>query len=511
MRAYPALRGLSQSRTLPPPVGGWDTREALADMPPENAVILDNWFPGTDKNTLRRGYSSWATGMSGAVESLLSYTALTGVGKMFAANGGNIYDVSASGAVGAAVLTGLSNNRWQSVQIGTAGGQFLFMVNGADAPEIFDGTSWSTSPAVTGPTAANLIWCNLHQRRMWFGEKNSLSAWYLPVNTIGGAASEFPLAGLADLGGYIMAMGTWSRDSGAGADDVAVFLTSEGQAIVYAGTDPSSVDTWSLIGVFRIGRPIGRRCMVKAGADLIMVTQDGFVLASTILVSDRAVTDAVAISAQINKAVNDAVRASGTNFGWQPLIYPKGTMLMFNIPISNTVSHQYVFNTITKAPCRFTGANARCWGLVGDVAFFGGADGKVYKWDDGTSDNGAAINADALQAFSNFGSPGAKKAFKLAEPIFESAGNPNVALDLDVDYQVKATTPVSAASVSSSALWGVSHWGVGTWGSASQIYRGWRGVRGIGRTAALRIRLMTTQARPSWVATNFTFIPGGQI
>ena len=50
-----------------------------------------------------------------------------------------------------------------------------------------------------------------------------------------GAATEFPLGGIASKGGFIQAMGTWTRDSGAGADDVAVFVTSEGEAILAEG------------------------------------------------------------------------------------------------------------------------------------------------------------------------------------------------------------------------------------------------------------------------------------
>lgn len=503
-------RAPARMKTLPPPVEGWDTREALADMPVKRAVILDNWFPGTDKVTLRRGHSSHATGMSGNVESLLPYTPVTGTGELFAANGGSIYDVSAAGAVGAAVATGFSNNRFQHVQIGTAGGNFLLVMNGEDTPQTYDGTTWANA-TMTGPTIANLIWCNLHQRRLWFGEKESLTAYYLAVNAITGAASSFSLAGLAGLGGYIMAMGTWSRDGGAGADDVAVFFTSEGQAILYSGTDPSSASTWSLVGVFNIGKPIGRRCMIKAGADLIMVTQDGYVAASSILSSDRAQAERVAISQQINKAVNDAVRDYGALFGWQPFIYPKGAMLLFNVPQSTTKIYQHAFNTITQAPCRFTGVNALCWGLLNDNAYFGGADGVVYKFDDGKSDAGSAIAGDALQAFSDLGAPGVNKKITLVEPLFESDGNPNAALDLNTDYQVKAPTAVSAASANTSATWGVSKWGVDTWGSASQIYRGWRGVRGIGRSSALRVRVSTTTARPSWVATSFQFLPGGTI
>jgi hypothetical protein len=505
------MRAPARTASFPPPVGGWDTRSALADMPAENAVILDNFFPSTDKVTVRKGFTSYATGMSGAVNSLIEYVPTTGVGKLFAGNGSSIFDVSGGGAVGAAVVSGLSNTKFQSTQISTSGGHFLFAVNGQDTPLTFDGSSWSTSGA-SGPTMANLEWVNNHQRRLWFGEKNSLSAWYLAVNSISGTAVEFPLGAVSKLGGYLMAMGTWSVDAGDGQDDVAVFLTSEGEAIVYQGTDPNSASTWSLVGVFRIGKPVGRRCMIKSGADLIMVTQDGFVAASQILLADRSQAEAVAISQQINKAVNDAVRDGGSLFGWQPFIYPKGTMLIFNVPSTATEAYQYVFNTITRAPCRFTGINAACWGLMNDEAYFGGMDdGVVYKFDSGSSDAGSDINADALQAFNHFRSPGMNKRFTLVEPIFQSEGSPSVSIDVNLDYSIPTPSATAASYPETAGLWGVAKWGIGLWGSASQTYRGWRGIRGVGRAASIRIRISTGANQPSWLATNWLYVPGGPL
>lgn len=501
----------SRSASLPPPVKGWNAKDAIADMRPEYAVILDNWFPSTDKITLRRGSAEHATGLPGPVETLIEYNATNGTGKLFAASGGGLYDISTSGAAGAADVSGLTNDRWQQVQMGTAGGQFVLIFNGADAPRNYNGTAWATTPAITGPTAANLIGGNVHQKRLWVWERDSLDVWYLPVNSIGGAATKFALGGVATLGGYVVSMGTWTRDAGDGADDVAVFLTSEGQAIIYQGTDPASASTWELVGVFRIGKPIGRRCMIKAGADLVMVTQDGFVTAASILTLDRSQADKVALSAQINKAVNDAVRDHGSRFGWQPFIYTAGTMLMFNIPQSTTTAYQYVFNTITGAPCRFTGLNGLCWAMKEDSPYFGTADGRVMLFDFGGSDNGSAINGDALQAFSTFSTPGNVKAFKMVEVIFESTGNPNAALDLNLDYQIATPTGVAEAAPTNSALWGISRWGIGTWGTNGQIYRGWRGVRGYGRAAALRVRVASTSSRPSWISTSWTYIPGGQI
>lgn len=501
----PRMRPYSVAKAFPPPIKGWNTRDALADMPEDCAIILENWFPGTDKVRLRGGSAEHATGLSSSVESLLPYTPPSGSAELFGCAGENIFDVTAAGAVGAAVATGFTSSRFQSVQIGNAGGHFLFACNGNDTPQVYDGSSWADT-TLTGPTVDNIIWCQLHQRRLFIGEKNSLVFWYGDVNAITGAFNSFSLAGIPHLGGYIMAMGTWSRDSGTGMDDIAVFFTSEGQAIVYQGTNPAS--DWSLIGVFTIGKPIGRRCMIKAGADLVMTTQDGFVAASTILSMDRSQAGKVALSDQINKAVNDAVRLYSGVDGWEPFLYPRGTMLLFNIPTSSTVSQQFVFNTLTQAPCKFTGLNARCWALLNDKPYFGTSDGRVMEFDTDTSDDGLDINADALQAFSYFNSPQSRKAFKLVEPVFESDGDPNAAIDLCVDYRIQAPTGVAQSIPVQGGLWDVAEWDVGLWGGDDQIYRRWRGVRGFGRAAAIRIRVKTSAVRPSWIATNWSYVPG---
>jgi len=84
----------STSSSLPPPVGGWDTRESLADMPVKHAILLDNWFPETDKVTMRRGSTDHATGMTGAVETLISFVPESGARQLFAAANGAIYNVT---------------------------------------------------------------------------------------------------------------------------------------------------------------------------------------------------------------------------------------------------------------------------------------------------------------------------------------------------------------------------------------------------------------------------------
>lgn len=492
---------------LKPPIKGWSTARSLADMKPEYAVILDNWFPETDRLTMRNGYEAWTTGLGAPVESLMDYTPRNGTSVLFGAAGGNVYNVSGSGAVGAAVLSGKTNARWQHVNMGTSGGQFLFLFNGADAAQRYDGSSWIAA-SFTGPTMANLIWGNVHQTRLWVGEINSLSAWYGGTNAVTGAFTEFPLYGVFKLGGYIMGMVTWTRDGGSGADDVACFVSSEGEVAVYRGTDPSSASTWSLVGLFRIGKPIGRRFFAKFGADAVLMTQDGIVPLGSVLPIDQSQTDAVAVSDEINPSFADAVRSYGTIYGWQPIIYPKRNMAVFNAPTSTTTAIQFVFNTLSKAACRFTSIPAICFGLLGENLYFGSSDGKTYKFDSGRSDNGTDIDADCLQAFYDFKQPGVEKVWTMVEPIFAANGDPNPAVEMNTDFAQVATATVPTPVVSGS-LWDVAEWDVDLWAVEDEIFRGWRGVEGMGHVGGLRLRISSNELSCSWLATRFQWFTGG--
>ena len=501
----------AQSKEMPAPTGGWNAKDSLTDMKPNHAVILDNYFPEPERVRLRQGYAAYATGMTGNIDTLLVYTGLTGSQKMFAAIATAVYNVSLAGAVGAAVLSSKTNGRWQYTHMGTAGGQFMFMCNGADTPQLYDGTNFADT-TLTGPTVTNVIWCQTHQRRIWIGEKDKLSAWYGGVNAITGAFTEFPLHGVAQLGGYIMGMATWTRDGGSGADDVAIFVTSQGEAIVYSGYDPSDAATWSLVGVFRIGKPIGRRFAIKAGADVILITEDGFVSASSILQTDRSQAGKAAFSDQINKAVNSVVRSSGSNFGWQPILYPRGTMLIVNIPYSATTSYQYVFNTITQAPCRFVGMNANCWEVFGDNIYFGGKDGKVYKADTGATDNGSAIVGDILPAFSYFGSKGNKKKFCMCETVFEGDAQVNPSMKLYVDFKRPANMPSTTSVLAGTgAVWDSGLWDAGVWAGSEDVFRSLKSVTGYGRAGSLRIKTSTKTTRPALLSINYVFQLGGMV
>lgn len=498
----------TKTKSVPAPVDGWNTKAALADMKPKEAVIMDNWFPMSDEIKLRRGMSEHVTGIGSAVQTLMEH-ASGSTRKLFAAAGSAIYDVTSAGAVGAAVVSGLTNAQWQHTIFSTTGGDYLWACNGADTPVTYNGSSWGTS-TITG-MSANPVWVTQHKRRLFIGEANSLKFYYLSTLAIAGAATAFDIGPICSLGGYIMGMATWTLDSGAGVDDYAVFVTSEGEAIVYQGTDPASASSWSLVGVFRIGKPIGRRFWEKFGADVIMLTESGFTPLSSLLKTDQASASKVSISDKINPTVNTSVRNYGDNFGWQTFVYPRGPWILVNVPIvEGGEAHQYVFNAITGAACRFKGWDANCWSLLDDKPYFGG-DGAVYEADTGTSDNGENIEGDVKPAFSYFGSKGTQKLFSMARPVFSTTGNFEAAFDFNVDFSDQIPTATPTFSAPGASLWNQFNWNEANWGGASAISKGWRSVTGLGYSGSLRTRVSTNALEISLRSTDYIFQEGGAL
>ena len=122
------------------PIGGWNNRDSLAEMPPLDAVQMVNFFPTPTDVQLRKGWTKTSTGITGEVQTLINYPTSTGY-KLFAFAGTSIYDASSSTA--SVVFTGLSNAKWQFVNMSTTGGDFIIACNGVDPVLIYDGTRWA--------------------------------------------------------------------------------------------------------------------------------------------------------------------------------------------------------------------------------------------------------------------------------------------------------------------------------------------------------------------------------
>lgn len=505
-------RAVARIANVTAPVGGWNARDAIAGMPPEDAVTLINFFPRTSDVTMRNGYSAWATGMSGSVETIMDYDGGT-TPQMFAANAGKFYDITVAGAVGAPVATGFISNRWQYTKFGTPAGQYLVAVNGSDAVQQYNGTAWSNSTiAGVGLTASKLVHVNAYEQRLFFAEVQKLGFWYLPVTQITGTVTYFDLSSLFTLGGYLQAIATWTVDGGSGLQNNICFITSRGQVAVYNGTDPGDPTLWSLIGIYRTGSPIGRRCFMQYGGDLIVITSDGAFPLSQALITGRA-QPKLAISDKISRAFNDSVTNYAGNFGWQAILYPRGSYGLFNIPQQEDgQAAQYVFNTITGAWCQFTDQNTSCWELHNDDLFFGGNDGKVYQADTGASDNGSVIQAEVLPAFSYFDMPGLRKRFTMIRPVWLAGSTVRPAININVDFDTTTTpTSVPTSTGGGGSPWDISPWDVSPWGGSQQISTGQTSVTGLGYAGSAHLLVASATQNISLLSTDYLFEPGGPL
>jgi hypothetical protein len=193
--------------------------------------------------------------------------------------------------VGAAVVTGLTNARWQHVNMATSGGNFLMAVNGSDKLRGWNGAAWWTdgdgTHDITGVDTATCIGIALFKRRLWLIQSGTSSVWYLPVDSIAGVASQLDFGSIFTRGGQLMAMADWSIDAGIGIDDYAAFISDQGEVALYKGSDPTSATTWALVGTFWVGAPIGRRCVAQFAGDVLLISKDGLIPLSKALMSSR--------------------------------------------------------------------------------------------------------------------------------------------------------------------------------------------------------------------------------
>lgn len=484
---------VATGESMPAPTGGWDAVSPLSEMEPDRAIVLDNWFPRPGYVEVRKGSKVHASNMgSDPVDSLLVYNGVTTAGsRMFSVTNGEIFDVSSAGNAIATGVTGLASDRWQYTNFATSGGNFLWICSGADDPQHYNGSVWAT-PTITGITASDVINVNSHKKRLWFILKDSMDAAYLGTDSIAGSATKFPLGSIMGKGGYLVAMATWTKDGGSGPDDLAVFISSRGQVAVYQGTDPASASTWSLVGVYDLGAPIGYRCFTKVAGDLALINIDGVLPISKAYITDRGATDRIAITSNIDNAMNEASRDYRGNFGWELCSYSKGTMALLNVPlVEGDTQHQYVMNTLTGAWCRFKNLNANCWAVFNDDLFFGGNDGLVYQADVGALDVDQPVDAVGQTAYNYFRAKGRLKSWTLLQPLLTTDSNSRPAIGLSTDFADNAVlgTPTSAAT--NAALFDSAIFDADIFPTGARNISDWLTVSGQGQAASIHFRSKT--------------------
>ena len=512
-----SLAPSSLNQAVPSPKGGWNVRDPKDAMEPTDAVILDNWFPHQYYIETRKGYTIVNSGLGGAVETLATLIR-GGTEYLIAAANGKLWDVKTAG-VNTSLATGFTNNRWQTATFNVANQASMVLVNGYDAPQIYNGTTVTAATiSGTGLTVANLIGCFAFKSRMWYWERADASgatpqrAWYSAAGAIAGTLTAFDFGQIQNIDGTITAIGSWTIDGGQGVDDYFVVLFSTGKVAVYQGTDPADATKWSLVGVYRSGGPLGGpRSITRYGPDIVQISDNGYYPLSKSLNLDLSSRDG-GISSKIYGEVSNLADSVGDKFGWQAVLWPKGNMLIFNVPTTDSVTfRQHVMNTITGAWCSFSGYNAASWSVFKTDLYFGDSLGNICKAYTGYTDNGNPINCVAQQAYNYLGDNRSQlKAIRSIRPIIEiSAGS--IAINISIQYDFKDLFVYNTFNVStgSSSPWDTSPWDVTPWGDSGQVTDNVLLMGGIGRALSLTLNLNTSGQQAFWYSTAYHYELGG--
>ncbi len=622
---------------MPAPTKGWYVGANIADAPAGTAYILDNAFPQLDYIRMRRGSASWATGMTNAtVSTIMTYNGPTS-SKMFAVVSGSIYDVSSSGIVGAAAVTGLNSAaNLEYVQFQGLSGSYLIAMNGQDGAQVFDGTAWnltysptantsnvtatptgnttSTSttisslssatglvagmlvsgtgiqagttivsvnagaltmvislaatatntatpltcsnativtnissmtgiyagqsftgpgipsgttvisvnalassiiisqaatatasgvtlmfyktPPISGLTGNPLVYPWIFKSRLYAVERDSLNVWYLGVSSIGGAATQFSLSSIFKYGGYIVAGASWAISSNSGLYEVFVAITSEGEVAIYDGGYPGD-PAWTIKGLYKISKPLGRRCILKAGGDLAIMTEDGIVPMSSVMTLDQIALQNKAVTAPIAPAWRTAVLARQGISGWQIITWPLESMAIVCLPKAAAGDNtQFIANARTGAWARYLGWDANCFGVYNNQLFYGTSDGRVMQAETGGQDDGANYTWTVFPSYSHLGSKAARKLVKMVRPRIQSSFPITPQVTIKTDYDTTAPANPGANPITATgAVWDTARWNVDVWPADLSDQSAWRASEGLGMVIApvVQLTLSTTQ------------------
>ena len=500
-------------QSYPAPLRGLNRRDGLDAMDPLFARELTNWYPGEGRLEGRKGFAAYGSGVgSGDVETLIEFDNGP-TNKLLAAGGGAIYDVSSLGA-GVSKASGFSNDRWQGDNF--AGN--LGLVNGADAPQIYDGSTVSAMTiTATSLTKTDLIGMIAYKSRTYFWERsggaNPRSFWYSALGAMGGAVTEYNLGTKAGGGGYIVTAAIWSRDSGNTMDDLLVFFMSTGKVLVYSGSNPGDSSDWSLVGDYKSGVPLGVRCIERLGGEIIIGTKSGYLPLSGVIQGGK--FENAAISDNIRGLTKEASAAYASNFGWSMNLSDDGGRLLINVPkVEGEAYGQHVVNLVTGAWCEFDGIPARCWANYNGKTYFGAGGGLVREMDNGFTDAGAERQLTGAAAYTRPGGRGTNVHVKMIKPYVAANGNFTGAIGADVDFR-DISLPTNIYTFAPKPVpWEdiAQNWNAwaDVWSSEPASYAKWYSAKGVGGAVAPRMT-SSTDDNVYWYATDVMYEIGGHV
>lgn len=342
---------------------------------------------------------------------------------------------------------------------------------------------------ITGVDTRTLSYVWSYKNRLFFIQKESFNVWYLKdVDAISGVAEVFPMGGEFSEGGRLLLGSGWSLDSSGdgGLSEQCVFITDEGQVSVYQGLSPEPDQGWSKVGTYKIGKPLGKLAWMRAGGDIIIATDIGYVPLSQAVNRDIAALSPSAVSYPIETAWNDLVKERRPT-SWHCAIWPEQQMVVIATPTTDDqLPMCLVANARTGAWARFTGWDMTCLCVFNGRMFFGSKNGRVVEAYVTGLDEGQPFTSAVVPQFIDMGASGARKVATIGRAVLRGANDVNAQISAYSDYNVRFPAAPSSAPIPTNSVWGGAVWGNSQWGGTSEkrTQMAWKSVGSQGYSMA---------------------------
>lgn len=483
-----------------------DNLLSMGDRGPEDSIFQYNIIPSSYGCKVRSGYRTWCSGVGTEVRTLLPFTG-TITSKLWAMGPLGIYDVSVS-AVGPALNTAFpasdaTSGYGQWTNFTTLAGVFALYCDETNGYYVFDAGAgtWAKvamgggATQISGVDPALFVQPVIFKSRVWFVEKSSARAWYLPVGSVFGAATVFNFGNKFKHGGTLVALFNWTVDGGEGTDDYLVAISSGGDVVIYRGNDPATATDFLQHGQWYIGPPpAGRRVAGAFGGELYLLSAYGIVPLTRLIAGALIQQDDIYLSRKITPLINQQMLASRLTYGWEIKLISTENILFVSVPKRVGFDYSQFAQNL----------NSKGWAVYRDFPYFTGdtwegtfyfadSTGKVLIHDgsqdavDITGANGISIEWSALSVFQEYGEVGKYKITQFIRPVFLSSQSPSYSVEARYDYNLSEVLPPPVAPVFSGSVWDVGIWDLALWGGELAEIENPVGGSGIGRNIAVAI------------------------
>ena len=507
---------MTQGQVIPAPMKGIVANTPLSEMSMDSSVATVNMLSDAYGLRVRQGYREWCppiddgfdTGIRTIIPANTNEVAGT-IDHLFAVTQDGIYEIESGLAPVKRVdwpakgeeagwcswhnFTNISNFQYVLI-CDLQNGYWVYDFVNDTFSQIITGTAPGT---INGSDPTNFVFVTVWKNRVWFVQRDSTRAWYLEtVGIFTGKVVAFDFGAKMKYGGYLKGMYSWTLDAGMGVDDHLVAISSQGDLVIYTGTDPTSASSFQMRGVWFLGEsPRGRRGVSDYGGDLLVASQFGIIPLSRLVQGiDPGVDVQEYVTARVNPLYSQRYEERRNLFGFEIRSLPEQNAIIVVWPkTENTAPVQLVYHIPTRSWSVYVGVPALTMEHYQSKTFFGTLENQIFIMENGADNRtiddpttATEVRFALLTAFSYYGAPARYKRVQFLRPIFVADSVPTYSIAARYDYDISDPLAVPPPGVDQdSAVWDNSLWDQAVWSGGYQLDQPVRGGAGMGRSVAV--------------------------